>query len=437
MTSLVNGDRKVPWAADLSIEAPLTPLKYEVAINARALPETTEPDRLLHYIDIGSVDSLGRTSSVEEFTFGGAPSRARRLPRAGDTIVSTVRTYLRAIAFIERDDPALVCSTGFAVVTAGKRLDPRYLAHWMRSDPVVDEICARSTGVSYPAINASEIGCLPVPLLPLDRQRRVADFLDRKTAAIDALIAKKERLIELLQEKRQALITQAVTKGLDPNVPMKESGFPWLGRVPAHWSVNKLRRISKRVDVGIAEAATHAYAETGVPIIRSTNVANNRFDPEQLLYIAPWFAEKNRSKYLWAGDLVTVRTGNAGVTTVVPPRLDRSQCFTLLMTTLRTEHMPAFFSYLLNCEAGRTYFALESWGTAQQNISVPILGDMKVAVPPQDEQASIVKWVRAQVEQVDRILTTVETHTDRLREYRQALVTAAVTGKIDVSPEAA
>jgi len=218
---------------------------------------------------------------------------------------------------------------------------------------------------------------------------------------------------------------------------MKESGVPWLGKIPAHWVVNKLRHISKRVDVGIAEAATHAYAESGVPIIRSTNVANNRLEPDQLLYVAPWFAEKNRSKYLWAGDLVTVRTGNAGVTAVVPARLHRSQCFTLLMTTLRVGHVPEFFAHLMNCAAGRTYFDLESWGTAQQNISVPILGDMKVALPPRVEQVAIVSWVRAGVEQIDRVLRVVDAQLERLREYRQALITAAVTGKIDVSTEAA
>src|ERR1019366_8820532 len=161
----------------------------------------------------------------------------------------------------------------------------------------LDEL-SHDTGVPGLSRETAYEKTLPVP--GEATQRAMAGFLDRKTAAIDALIATKERLTDVLQEKRQALITQAVTKGLDPNVPMKESGFPWLGKGPAHWVVNKLRRISKRVDVGIAEAATHAYAETGVPIIRSTNVANNRLDPEHLLYIAPWFAEKNRSKYLWA-----------------------------------------------------------------------------------------------------------------------------------------
>ena len=91
----------------------------------------------------------------------------------------------------------------------------------------------------------------------------------------------------------------------------------------------------------------------------------------------------------------------------------------------------------MNCAAGRTYFDLESWGTAQQNISVPILGDMKVALPPRVEQVAIVSWVRAGVEQIDRVLRVVDAQLERLREYRQALITAAVTGKIDVSTEAA
>jgi type I restriction enzyme S subunit len=158
--------------------------------------------------------------------------------------------------------------------------------------------------------------CLAVA--PPKDQRAIAAFLDRETAKIDALVAKKERLIELLQEKRTALITRAVTRGLEPNASMKDSGVEWLGEIPAHWEVKNLKRISRRVDVGIAEAATHAYADEGVPIIRTTNVRANRLLTDDLLRIERWFADKNRSKYLLAGDLVTVRTGVPGTTAVIP-----------------------------------------------------------------------------------------------------------------------
>lgn len=277
----------------------------------------------------------------------------------------------------------------------------------------------------------------PIGLPAVPEQRAISSFLDRKTGAIDALIAKKERLIELLQEKRQALITQAVTKGLDPNVPMKDSGVEWLGRIPSHWEFCRLKQISRRVVVGIAQAATHAYCDDGVPIIRSTNLRANRIDLDELLHIDRLFADELRSKYIYPGDLLTVRTGNAGVTAVVPDALPKYQCFTMLITTLRPGHVPQFFSYLLNSDLGATYFDMESWGTAQANISVPILQNAPVFVPPAREQREILAFLGTALLAMDRLLDRTLRQIETVREYRQALITAAVTGKIDVSNEAA
>ena len=124
---------------------------------------------------------------------------------------------------------------------------------------------------------------------------------------------------------------------------MKHSGIPWFGHIPSHWEVTTLRRLAHRIDVGIAEAATHAYADSGVPIIRTTNVRADNIDMREVKFIEPWLAEKNKSKYLFSGDLLTVRTGAPGTTAVIPRRLDRSQCFTMLMTTLTEPNDPHYF----------------------------------------------------------------------------------------------
>ena len=170
------------------------------------------------------------------------------------------------------------------------------------------------------------------------------------------MIAEQEKLLALLAEKRQATITQAVTRGLNPNVPLKESGLDWLGKVPAHWGVRSLARIADRVIVGIAEAATHAYADKGTPILRSTNVRAGRIVGD-ILHITDEFADDRGSKLINAGDLVTVRTGNAGVTAVVPPSLNGCQCFTMLITSLTQNSVPEFYCYLLNSASSQSYFA--------------------------------------------------------------------------------
>jgi type I restriction enzyme S subunit len=185
----------------------------------------------------------------------------------------------------------------FAVRPHPLDLDSHFLAYLMVSDHGKNYFTSTSQQTTNLATtNSTKLGDFPLPLPPVDQQRRVCDWLRFKIAQIDVLIAKKQRQIELLGEKRQSLISQAVTKGLDPTAPMKDSGIHWLGRTPAHWSVKKWWHITTRVDVGIAEAATHAYCSEGVPIIRSTNVQPNSIATEDLLFIEPWFAERNHSK---------------------------------------------------------------------------------------------------------------------------------------------
>jgi type I restriction enzyme M protein len=213
------GDREVPWRYIASDTWPLTPIKYICSINGRSLSESTDPATEFRYLDIGSVDSEGNWTASDLMRFEDAPSRARRIVNTGDVLVSTVRTYLRAITHIENVDAPLICSTGFAVLGAKATLNPKFLAYWTRSAYFINEVVARSTGVSYPAVNASEIGNIPCPQLPIDQQRTIVDFLDRETAKIDALIDKKRHQIELLLEKRTSLITHAVIHGLDPGAP--------------------------------------------------------------------------------------------------------------------------------------------------------------------------------------------------------------------------
>ena len=189
-------------------------LKYSTSINDEALPETTDPGFEMSYVDISSVDQIRGIVTVEDMVFEDAPSRARRVVRDEDTIVSTVRTYLRAIAPVSNPASNTIVSTGFAVVRP-RRVSPAFLSCALRETGLIDAIVARSVGVSYPAVNASEIGTLPIPLPAADEQRAIAAFLDRETVKIDVLVAKIETAIERLKEYRTALITAAVTGKID------------------------------------------------------------------------------------------------------------------------------------------------------------------------------------------------------------------------------
>lgn len=190
-------------------------LKFVATCNDETLPETTAPDLEIAYVDISSVDLVNGITAVETLTFDDAPSRARRIVRDGDTIISTVRTYLKAIAQIEKPPENMIVSTGFAVVRPLEFIDSRFLGYALQGSRFIDSVVANSTGVSYPAINPSTLVCIPV-CYPEDRdeQEQIADFLDWKTAQIDALIA-REFAITLLAKFRTALITAATTGKID------------------------------------------------------------------------------------------------------------------------------------------------------------------------------------------------------------------------------
>lgn len=164
------------------------------SINARVLGEDTPRDYSFQYIDIGSVSSDGSVTLGESMCFDGAPSRARRIVKKDDVIVSTVRTYLRAIAGIDWDAKDVIASTGFAVITPGKKFEPSYIKYLLTSNSIVDRICAESTGVSYPAISSSKLSSICIPETTKVKQKEIVTFLDRQINSINKRIWLRERV---------------------------------------------------------------------------------------------------------------------------------------------------------------------------------------------------------------------------------------------------
>lgn len=206
----------IEWLGKIPDHWEVRRLKFAVSYNDETLPETTEPDYLISYIDISSVNLVDGITHSEGLEFGKAPSRARRKVKDQDTIVSTVRTYLKAIAAIKNPPENLIVSTGFAVLRPCENTNGDFLAYYAQSQGFVGAVVAHSVGVSYPAISASQLVCLSVSLPALQEQQTIDQFLDHKTQQIDQLIAKKQTLIDKLNEQRIALITHARDQRLEP-----------------------------------------------------------------------------------------------------------------------------------------------------------------------------------------------------------------------------
>lgn len=421
-------DSGIAWLGDIPDNWETRRLKYVASCNDEVLAEDTEPELDLLYVDIGNVDSSFGITKKEEMRFGSAPSRARRRVRHGDVIASTVRTYLRAIAPILDPEPNLVVSTGFAVIRPRKHLEPGFAAYALRAPYFVDAVVARSVGVSYPAINASDLIDLPIALPPLDQQRSIAARLDRETARIDALLEKKRRQIELLRERRAAFISTVVTRGLNRNTPMRSSGIEWLGETPKHWRIARakilLREIDERSTTGQEELLTVSHitgvtprSEKEVTMFMAESLEDyKKCEPNDLVINTMW---------AWMGAL-----GIAPSAGIVSPSYN--------VYRFRDEASePLFYDYLFRTPRFAAAMRCQSKGiwTSRLRLYPEEFFEIRLPVPPREEQRAIVDAIRKETGSYTTLQGKIEESIERLREYRTTLISAAVTGKLNVRQE--
>ena len=203
-------DTDIDWIGEIPVHWETRRIKDEVEVNKLTLTESTSPMYKFRYIDISNVSSEGVISFIEEVYFYEAPSRARRIVQKGDIIVSTVRTYLKSIGMIDFDAKDVVVSTGFAVLSPIKSYS-KYFYYLLRSNHLIDEICALSSGVSYPAIAATRIESINIPVPPLEEQKQIAAYLDERCAKIDAAVTIIDKQIDALKRLKRSLINEVVT----------------------------------------------------------------------------------------------------------------------------------------------------------------------------------------------------------------------------------
>ena len=206
----------IEWLGEVPEHWEVKPLKRWVRLNASTLGEKTDPDFEFRYVDIGSVQTGRLAKELERIRFEAAPSRARRVLRRGDTIISTVRTYLKAIWYVSEDADDLIASTGFAVLTPGKNVEPEYLGYVIQSSAFVNRVAANSIGIAYPAIAETVLGRFPVALPPtVEEQQAIVAHIKTESAPLDDAITRTEDEIKLIREYRDRLIADVVTGQVD------------------------------------------------------------------------------------------------------------------------------------------------------------------------------------------------------------------------------
>lgn len=288
------------------------------------------------------------------------------------------------------------------------------------------------------AIGWDSIKNLPVPMPPLDTQQKIAAFLDRETAQIDELIGKQERLIELLAEKRQAIITHAVTKGLNSNAPTRPSGIPWLGEIPAHWTLGRIKDSVARATNGLW-GSEPGESEVDVWCVRVADFdrTNQSVTREKMTYrgIAQ---EEVKRKHLRRGDLLLEKSGGGEKSPVgFVARFDHADlaiCSNFVAVVRLAPEMDSRFWQYVHSSNYSTKLTERSikQSTGIQNLDQSSYFNEIAAIPPLNEQISIAKYLARKLTIIDETSTASVRAISVLRERRSALISAAVTGKIDV-----
>lgn len=288
-----------------------------------------------------------------------------------------------------------------------------------------------STNTALPSMTQENLGnyIFAIPANERDR-RKIATFLDHETAKIDALIEKQRRLIELLKEKRQAVISHAVTKGLNPKTPMKDSGVEWLGEVPAHWNIPKLANQASRIGDGLHGApqyqdGTEIYFINGNNLIDGEIVIGISAKEVPRLEYEKNYINLNRSTVLLS---INGTIGNVALYKEEKVILGKSAAYINCLGSLLSEYLMLF----LQSENSRRYYEQEVTGTTIFNLSLNSIRKIKVPIPPRSEQAEIVDFCARQKSKYATLVERASSAINLMQERRTALISAAVTGKIDV-----
>ncbi len=425
----------VEWLGDVPEHWDWKRLRY-VTLRADEKVEADE-DMPLPYVGLEHIESwTGRLRQLDsELVPAGISNRFR----PGDTLFGKLRPYLAKACNVDFEG---LCSSELLVLrTAGQ--DRRFLLYGLLTDGFIALVDQSTYGAKMPRASWDFIGSCTVPLPPIREQEAIADFLDRETSRIDALVANKRTLIERLTEKRTALISRTVTRGLppdaaraaglDPHPKLKPSSIDWLGDVPEHWEVKKLGHIA----VVVRGASPRPAGDT------------RYFDGDFIPWITVGELTKDTSPYLTSTESMLTQDGaghsrvmrhgtliltNSGATLGVPKILAISGCANdgvVAFENVRRDANKLFLYYFL-CSITENLRDRIRQGSGQPNLNTDIIKALAVPYPPSVEQSAIVDFLDRETAKIDQMTAKVQAAIERLQEYRGALITAAVTGKIDV-----
>jgi type I restriction enzyme S subunit len=428
----------VEWLGEIPAHWQVRRLKSIASVRLSNVDKKTlegqEPVDLCNYVDVYYHDKI--TAALDFMAATATPQQIERFRlKEGDVLItkdSESWTDIAVPAVVTEKLETVLCGYHLALIRPLVELSGRFLARAFSAVGPRDQFQIAANGITRFGLSSDAImtGVFAVP--PFPEQQAIAAFLDRKTGELDALIAEKQRLLALLQEQRAALITQAVTKGLDPSAPMKDSGVELYPSFPLMWCMTRLGDLCRTVLDG--PHFSPDYVDDGILFLSTRNVKVDRWSLGDAKFISESdYQEFCKRVVPEIGDVLYTKGGTTGIARVVDIEQPFHVWVHIAVLKLRRELVsPHFLAHSLNSAPCYGQSQLFTRGATNNDLGLNRMVNIVLALPPMEEQLRIVEHIENEVGQIDTLADEVRAGLDHLQEYRTALISAAVTGQIDV-----
>jgi len=437
----------VEWIGEIPEAWEVNKMKWASSIKNSNVDKKTEKGEksilLCNYVDVykndlidGSMDFMEASATVEEIN--------KFILREHDVIItkdSEEWSDIAIPAYVTKDFSNVICGYHLALLRSKPNtLYGKYLFRQLQSKPINTQFMVSANGITRFGLGLNAISSTHIILPPLPEQQAIADFLDRETGKIDTLIGKNQRLMELLKEKRMALISRAVTKGLDQTVKMKSSGVEWLGDVPSHWEVKRLKDMLMPKKGAIktgpfgSQLLSSEMLEGEIKVYNQRNVIDNDFASGENYIAREKFIEMKEFQ-TYPGDFLITTRGTIGKCAILPLHAETGilhPCLMRLQINKNKIHDRFLEIIIQESRLALEQLKIKSNGTTIEVIYQDSLKNVVIFLPPFPEQQAIADFLDKETGKIDVLIAKVENAIEKLKEYRTALISAAVTGKIDV-----
>jgi type I restriction enzyme S subunit len=413
-------DSGVAWLGEVPGHWEVKRLKHSLSL----LTEKT--DRRTNPVALENIESWSGRFIATETEFAGDGVAFMQ----GDVLFGKLRPYLAKVLLADSEGEAV---GDFHVMRPNDAIAPRFAQYQLLNRTFIDIVDGSTFGSKMPRASWEFVSSMPLVIPPMAEQTAITAFLDRETAKIDALVAEQEKLIALLQEKRQAVISHAVTQGLNPHAPMKDSGVEWLGKVPGHWFIQPLKYAVKFHSGGTPDKLNRDYWDGEIHWASAKDLkVDDLFDTAD--HITQQALDDGAAALIGAGSVLVVVRGMIlarifpVVTARTPMAINQD-----LKAVIPNEHIHReFLPWLLRGTAAETLNRLDEAGHGTKALRMDAWASMQIPVPTLTEQANIATYLCNETAKLDTLVTQARTAITLLQERRTALISAAVTGQIDV-----